>query len=316
VWPRGRSPFKKVGLIILGVAFAFTVYVFDSHLDKIASRKRTNATASQKDGMNNALAQDVSFEPEGSPAPQVGSGRDQKTKQAQPVITASGPVAKSSATADSLSPVEVPNASESNIEADAASGSSPSAAPRERPRAWHVNPPSEEYGCQLETDHTYVKSGASSAVLRLTNTQPTAVCGMIQAAAANPFRGKRVEFSAYLATQNVTISALWFRAEDAHGRVIAFDNQAHSPMKGSFPWTADVIVIDVPESAAVIIYGTHFFTSGTMWVDAMEFHIVDQSVPLTAVPTRSTAVNAPADLVHLKPAPENLDFEELVPIDR
>jgi hypothetical protein len=302
-----------MGLGILGAALAITMYVFHTRPDGISTSNAVNEAASQKDGVNVAMSEALSSESINNVGSQPTPRGDKKTKEAQPVVSAPRTVARSSTTQESPSAVTVSSETASNIEGNTGSSSPASGAPRERPRAWALNPATKAYGCTLETDHSYVKSGASSAVLRLSSTQATAFCGMIQGAAAGPFRGKRVEFSAYLSTQNVAIAALWFRADDAQGKVVAFDNQAHRPMRGVFPWTADDIVIDVPESAAVIAYGAQ--SSGTLWVDAMEFQIVDKIVPLTAAPTQITAVNPSQDLAHIRPAPENLDFEESVPID-
>jgi hypothetical protein len=250
VWRWQRSEVRTIGLVILGTALAITMYFFHTGPDRISNPNMVNDTASQRVGVNEGASSE-SINNVGS---RPNSRRYKKTEEAQPVASVPGTMARSSTTQESPSTVTVSSESESNIEANTATSGSPtSGKPRERPRAWHLNnQAAKESGCQLETDHDYVKSGASSAVLRLTNAQPTVVCGMGQTAAAGNFRGKRVEFSAYLATQNVAIAALWFRADDVQGRVIAFDNQARTPMKGTFPWTADDIVIDVPESAVAI----------------------------------------------------------------
>jgi hypothetical protein len=54
---------------------------------------------------------------------------------------------------------------------------------------------------------------------------------------------------------------------------------------------------------------------GRLWVEAVEFDIVDKTVTLTSAPTERNTFNSSADLNHLWPARENLDFEESVPLE-
>jgi hypothetical protein len=126
----------------------------------------------------------------------------------------------------------------------------------------------------------------------------------------------RLEFSAYLSTQNATGGgSLWFRAENAQGLMVAFENQDRHPLGGNTPWTFEVIVIDVPETAQAIFYGAAFRNGGLLWMDSANFSVVDKSVPLTGSPLTGRAVfNPHLDLATLHAEPENLDFEQTVPV--
>jgi hypothetical protein len=79
-----------------------------------------------------------------------------------------------------------------------------------------------------------------------------------------------------------------------------------------------VIVIDVPETAAALFYGAVFRSGGSLWMDSAEFNVVDKTVPVTGRPisAQNALVNPHLDVAALRPAPENLDFEESVPIDQ
>jgi hypothetical protein len=173
--------------------------------------------------------------------------------------------------------------------------------------------------CILESDFNYVQSGKASALLQTIANDPVSHCGIGQVSAVGKFRGQRVAFSAYLATQNVTGSgALWFRADDGSGAVVAFQNQFRQGLSGTSPWTAEVLVIDVPETADSIFYGASLSGGGMLWIDSADFNMVDKTVPVTG-PAFSDAAypgKIPPELTRIPAAPYNLNFEETVPLDQ
>jgi hypothetical protein len=94
----------------------------------------------------------------------------------------------------------------------------------------------EASNCILESDFNFVQSGAASALLRTIANDPASQCGIIQSSAVGKFRGQRVAFSAFLATQNITdFGALWFRADDGSGALVVFQNQLQQGLTGASP---------------------------------------------------------------------------------
>jgi hypothetical protein len=190
--------------------------------------------------------------------------------------------------------------------------------PLNRPRGWKVTG-AQAANCILESDFNYVQSGTASALLQTISDDPGSHCGIGQVSAVGQFRGQRVAFSAYLATQNVTGSgSLWFRADDGSGAVVAFQNTFRRGLSGTSPWTAEILVIDVPETADSIFYGVSLSGSGMLWVDSADFNIVDKIVAVTGPPFSRAAYpgkNLP-DPTRIPAAPYNLNFEETVPLDQ
>jgi hypothetical protein len=190
--------------------------------------------------------------------------------------------------------------------------------PLSRPRGWKVTG-AQAASCILKSEFNYVQSGAASALLQTIASDPVSHCGIGQASAVGKFRGQRVAFSAYLATQNLTGSgALWFRADDGSGAVVAFQNQLRQGLSGTSPWTAEVLVIDVPETADSIFYGTVLSGSGMLWIDSADFNVVNKTVAVTGPAFSDAAYPGKIlpDPTRIPPAPYNLNFEETVPLDQ
>jgi hypothetical protein len=190
--------------------------------------------------------------------------------------------------------------------------------PLKRPRGWKVTG-AQAASCILKSDFNYFQNGAASALLQTIASDQVSSCAIGQASAVGKFRGQRVAFSAYLATQSVTgRGALWFRADDGSGAVVAFQNQLRQGLSGTSPWTAEVLVIDVPETADSIFYGAVLSGGGMLWVDSADFNVANKTVAVTG-PAFSDAAYPRKflpDPTRIPPAPYNLNFEETVPLDQ
>ena len=78
---------------------------------------------------------------------------------------------------------------------------------------------------------------------------------------------------------------------------MSFDNMQGRPIKGTNDWTRYEIVLDVPQPATNLAFGVLLDGQGKLWIDDIQFQIVDSSVPTTG------------NLSSSRKAPENLDFE-------
>lgn len=98
-----------------------------------------------------------------------------------------------------------------------------------------------------------------------------------------PLKGKRVRFSANLQSERVAgVAALWMRVEGADKRRLAFDSMAGSrPIRGTTSQQRHAIVVDVPESAATLVFGVTLTGRGEVWVDRGRLDVVEESVPTT-----------------------------------
>lgn len=167
-------------------------------------------------------------------------------------------------------------------------------------------------GYESTVDRQIKHSGAAS--LRIVASDPPAANfgGVAQAVRADAYRGKRVRFSAFVRTDNVTQggAGIWFRVDDVDGRIQEFDNMFVSdrPLTGTHEWQRVEVVLDVPESAGGLFYGGLLKGSGSMWMDTMHIEVVGVDVATTAPVSKARGTNRPLP-ANVPAAPSNLDFE-------
>ncbi len=194
--------------------------------------------------------------------------------------------------------------------------STSSSAAGRKPRGWGLN--STVYAsahCHFSADDTYAHTGKYSALLQYDGEDPKLRCFFGQASQAGAFSGNRVQFSAFIAGRDVVGGAgLILRVDDAEGNIVAYNFPAQPTFKGSLPWSYDVVIVDVPDTAAKLFYGAWLGPGGgSLWVDSVEFHIVDNSFPVTHPSPAQLRKSGVADF-QAPPAPSNLDFEDTVPL--
>ena len=100
----------------------------------------------------------------------------------------------------------------------------------------------------------------------------------------DPYRGKRLRMSGYIRSKDVEVYAgFWMmvdKPESANPSGV-MDNMARRPIKGTVDWKKYEIVIDVPQDASNIFYGSLLSNTGQIWFAKIKFEIVDNTVPLT-----------------------------------
>jgi AraC-like DNA-binding protein len=126
-------------------------------------------------------------------------------------------------------------------------------------------------------------------------------CTVMQQFKAKNYVGKRVRFSAFVKTNGVSgWGGLWMRIDNVTSNVIKIDNMQDRAIKGNVDWNYYSVVLDVPESSAIINIGMLAYGIGELWMDNISFNVVDRNVPTTDVDISS----------ELPDAPVNLTFEE------
>lgn len=171
----------------------------------------------------------------------------------------------------------------------------------------------------VSVDDSIAYEGSRSALLRSVSPpggQPNrdAFGTLMQETVAAPFKGKRIRFSGYLRTRDLSnLASLWMRAEDDDGVVVAFSNLQSSGEHPSFvrdssEWTRVEMVMDIPAAATALFYGVRIAGSGAVWMDHLQFDILGETHP-TAIPA-ATMRNPPTPRASLGAAPANLDFED------
>lgn len=123
---------------------------------------------------------------------------------------------------------------------------------------------------------------------------------IIQTFDPEEYLGKRVRLTGFIKSSKVTDWAgMWFRV-DGDNRSLSFDNMQSRPIKGDTGWKQYSIVLDVPQNSEMIVFGVLLSGGGSVWLDDLNFEVVDKKVPVT------TAGRMPKP----KTKPVNTNFEE------
>lgn len=88
-------------------------------------------------------------------------------------------------------------------------------------------------------------------------------------------RGKRVVYSGYIRTENVTdgYAGLWWRADGSENEVLAFDNMAGRGPHGTTDWSRFEVSIAVPGESSQILFGLLMPGYGKAWFDSLAIEI-------------------------------------------
>jgi hypothetical protein len=98
------------------------------------------------------------------------------------------------------------------------------------------------------------------------------------------YRGKKVRFSGFVKTKDVSDwSGLWMRVDDAT-QVIAFDNMEDRRITGTNDWKKYDVVLEVPQISKKIKVGVMQAGKGTSWFNNCHFEPVDTAVATTGKP--------------------------------
>ncbi|WFR56832.1 AraC family transcriptional regulator [Anaerocolumna sp. AGMB13025] len=114
---------------------------------------------------------------------------------------------------------------------------------------------------------------------------------------ASNYVGKRIRFSAFIKTQEVEVlCGLWMRINDSTANILKIDNMQNRPIKGTKEWNYYAVVLDVPTNSNVINIGILLNGKGTVWMDHVNFEIVDKNVETTDVDLSSELPDKPVNL--------------------
>jgi len=115
------------------------------------------------------------------------------------------------------------------------------------------------------------------------------------------YLGKRVRLTGYIKSKDVeNWAGMWFRVDGPEeGKSLAFDNMQQRPIKGTTKWKKYEIVLDVPENSTSMAFGVLQAGPGEVWLDDLEFEVVDKSIPTTDILNKRWE----------RSGPQNLDFE-------
>lgn len=205
------------------------------------------------------------------------------------------------------------NSASNTAAASAATSTAADSAPSsdETPTGWGITG-SNAQSYSLQTNRLVALSGGACAELIASSDADTSRFGaLVQISSARAFAGKRLELSGYISSVDAPAgAALWLRADSSDRKIVGFENTLPRGIRGTQEWSYQSIVMDIPAEAAVLVYGAFLNGRGTLYVDDLQFRIVDESTPVTAKPVPSQGrSSAGVDLRTLDP-PRNLDFED------
>jgi hypothetical protein len=69
---------------------------------------------------------------------------------------------------------------------------------------------------------------------------------------------------------------------DKEKTTVAFDNMQNRAIKGTQPWKAYDVVLDVPHDATGISFGVLLSGAGEVWMSDVNFEVVGNGVPVTS----------------------------------
>lgn len=171
----------------------------------------------------------------------------------------------------------------------------------------------------LESDFETVWDGSASAsISSLEAVESRTFGGILQIVDAQEFRGQRIEYSGFLRTQsldrdNPALAALWLRADDEAGSVVAFQNTHRRLVSENTGWSEAKIVIDIPITASTVWYGAYVAGNGSVWIDDLNLESVDLTHSVTAPPFDGQIINRLPNPRRVLESPTNLNFEFVVP---
>jgi hypothetical protein len=160
------------------------------------------------------------------------------------------------------------------------------------PEAWELFGSARgDYEAGLDPSASY--NGAPSTCLKAkTSASPEGFAGLQPATGLdlNPFRGKRVRFSAYIKAQGVNgWAGMWMRVNGAmdrknrHSSTLAYDNMQNRPITGTSEWKRYSVVLDVPAKVREINLGITLTGTGAVWLNGVKVEVVGKEVPTTGV---------------------------------
>lgn len=149
------------------------------------------------------------------------------------------------------------------------------------PTNWYLSG-SHAQDYAIGTDNVTPLHGKSSGFVYSTNKDAAGFGTLMQMSKAKIYRGKRLKMSADIKTENVKKwTGLWLRVDRKYDEVLAFDNMADRPIRGTVDWKRHEIVLDVPEDAERLAFGILIEGTGKAWVSDISFEVVEVTTPIT-----------------------------------
>jgi hypothetical protein len=145
-------------------------------------------------------------------------------------------------------------------------------------------------------DQQMLREGLPSAYLVATVPDTGGFGTLMQSIQATQYAGKRVRLRAWVQAKDVTDWAgLWMRVDKGQ-KAVGFDNMQQRAIRGTLPWTAYDVVLDVPADATGISFGVLLSGPGEVWLNNVQFEVVGNDVATTGMASGAALPTTPVNL--------------------
>ncbi len=158
----------------------------------------------------------------------------------------------------------------------------------ERPNGWWPNCSDGFSDISVSLDSVETQNGAPTAHLKCErqNYLQMDCPKLTKSCSPDEFRGARVRMTGWVKTKLTAGSAnLWIRVDGdwptqpilaAH-----FDNMHDRPITGETDWNGYSLVVDVPKTSKMIVYGIFLRGIGELWLGDVQIEKVGADTPFT-----------------------------------
>lgn len=155
---------------------------------------------------------------------------------------------------------------------------------------WACHTPSDSYKVYVDRD-TKMNDKVSACIEANKDDAPS-FASLYQDFSSQDYKGKKVKFSGFVKTKDVSDwSGIWMRIDDST-QVLAFDNMEDRPISGTNDWKNYAVVLEVPQESKKIKVGVMQAGKGTSWFNDCKFEPVDDGVATTG---KKIAVHEPVN---------------------
>ncbi|MFG6094577.1 hypothetical protein SPB21_04970 [Leptothoe sp. ISB3NOV94-8A] len=158
---------------------------------------------------------------------------------------------------------------------------------------------------EMGADRRTTYDGTASGTVQGKHNGSEGFGTLMQVFDARAYQGQRLRLTGYIKAKAVEDWAgLWMRVDSASGQVLSFDNMENRSIQGTTEWQPYDIVLDVPVESNNIAFGLLLAGDGQVWMDNLQFEVVDNHTPTTAI-----SLEQSSETRQLTESPANLSFE-------
>ncbi len=131
-------------------------------------------------------------------------------------------------------------------------------------------------GYERSVDQAITHDGSGSGRIRYVGPDKANLATFAQFLPVEEFKGKRIRYTGYLRTEDVSLHAgLWLSAENSERQLIANDNMQDRSVVDTTEWKVYEIVLEIPDQTKILSFGAMLVGTGTLWIDDLNIEVVE-----------------------------------------